>query len=451
MIDPDFEAGRDGRVRDRVLAVACGLAVLGYVHRVGFATAAPELKLRLGLGPRDLSYLMAAFLASYGLVEVPCGMIGDRLGVRKLLVASVLGWSFVTGAIALVFRLPAGTVWPLVYLILLRVLFGAFQGGMFPAISRMLTDWMPIDERGSAQGFVWMSSRLGGAFAPILVGRMFLWFGMGSRTFWGLAAIGAVSSALFWAWFRDRPEQMPGVTPAERKRIGSGRAAKAPAGHLATPWRAMFGSLNVWSLCLAYGCLGFTGNFFITLMPEYLRSQRGFSAGVTGWLLSLPLACGVVACVLGGFLSDAILRFTGNRRWGRRLVGASGLAIASVALLATIRVHSPLALGALLCLSFFGNDLTMGPAWAACGDIGEVHAGTLAGAMNMTASLTGASAAFLAGYLLENGRPVTLFVVLAGAYALGAVCWMGVDATKTLASRSSGGHVISPHQNNEDE
>jgi sugar phosphate permease len=431
----DFESSRDSRVRYRVLAVACSLAVLGYLTRVGFATAAPELKTQLGLGDSDLSYLMAAFLIAYGLVEIPFGLIADRLGARNLLVVLVLGWSFVTGAIAWVFRLPLGTFWPLAYLVVLRAAFGMFQGGIFPSVSRMMTDWMPMDERGVAQGFIWMSSRLGGALAPLVVVQLFRRFGTGPKTFWSLAAIGAVWCAFFWPWFRNRPEEMPGVTAAERKRIRAGRSAATATGHQATPWRAMFGSLSVWAICLTYGCLGFSGNFFITLLPDYLRTQRGYSVSVTGWLSSLPLACGVVACVLGGSLSDLLLRKLKDRRWGRRLVGISGMTLAAVALFATIGARDPIVFGLLLCLAFFGNDLSMGPAWAACGDIGERHAGTLGGAMNMTASFTGASAAVLAGQLLQAGRPVTLFVILSGSYVLGVVCWMGVDVTKTLSSK----------------
>ena len=54
-------------------------------------------------------------------------------------------------------------------------------------------------------------------------------------------------------------------------------------------------------------------------------------------------------------------------------------------------------LAVLYGLTFLGNDLAMGPAWAAAGDIGERHAGTLAGAMNMMASLMAALAAVVAG------------------------------------------------------
>src|SRR5262249_15558195 len=99
----------DRGVRYRVLAVTCALAVLAYLHRVGSATAAPELKAQTGLTDRDLSYLMAVFMASYGLVEVPFGLLADRLGVRHALAVLVLAWSVLTGAVGLVLHLPAGT------------------------------------------------------------------------------------------------------------------------------------------------------------------------------------------------------------------------------------------------------------------------------------------------------------------------------------------------------
>jgi ACS family glucarate transporter-like MFS transporter len=428
----DLDGTRDSRRRYVVLLGACSLAVIGYLHRVGFATAAPEFKTQLGLNDRDLSYLMAVFMVAYGLVEIPCGLIGDKLGVRNLLAVLVIGWSLLTGALAWATLLPVGTIWPLTYLLVLRGLFGLFQGGMFPSISRMMTDWMPIDERASAQGFIWMSSRMGGALAPLIVVALFHRFGTGPATFWSLAAVGAVWVGLFWPWFRNRPEEMPGVNAIERKRIAAGRSDVKPVGHLRMPWRHTLTSLSVWSLCGMYGTIGFTGNFFITLLPSYLRNHRGLDPHTAGWLSSLPLACGIVACVLGGFVSDGIIRRTGNRKWGRRASGMFGLALASLSLFATIWARDPLWLGVLLCATFFGNDLAMGPAWAACGDIGERFAGTLGGTMNMIGSLTGATAAIVTGQLLHHGRPVTLFVILAASYALGALLWLGVDVTKTL-------------------
>ena len=88
----------------------------------------------------------------------------------------------------------------------------------------------------------------------------------------------------------------------------------------------------------------------------------------------------------------------------------------------------------LLSATFFGNDLAMGPAWAACADIGEQYAGTLGGTMNMIGSLTGALGAVIIGYLLQHDQPVLLFMILSGVYGFGAVFWMGVDVTRSLSA-----------------
>jgi hypothetical protein len=91
------------------------------------------------------------------------------------------------------------------------------------------------------------------------------------------------------------------------------------------------------------------------------------------------------------------------------------------------------ALGFLLVLTFFGNDLAMAPAWAAAADIGERHAGVLSGAMNMVASFMAAVEALVIGWFLDSHSLVIPFVILSGSYALGTFCWIGVDVRRTLA------------------
>jgi len=101
--------------------------------------------------------------------------LGDRLGARSLLTIMALGWSVLTAAIPLVVFQQSRPVLglaltPFWFLLTVRFLFGVFQAGIFPAISRMMADWMPIEERGTSQGLVWTFSRLGGAVAPFVIG-----------------------------------------------------------------------------------------------------------------------------------------------------------------------------------------------------------------------------------------------------------------------------------------
>jgi ACS family glucarate transporter-like MFS transporter len=419
-------------VRYQVLAAGCALAVITYIHRVGFATASAEFKTSLNLNEKQLGWLMTAFMIGYGVFEMPWGFLGDRLGVRNILAWISLGGSILTASLALVGLLPGDVAIVLNVLLVLRFAFGAFQAGTFPSISRMMADWMPSNERGSAQGAIWMSSRLGGAAAPLLlvglIDRMKDW----KQPLVVVASLGFAWCGGFWVWFRNRPEQMRQVNEAERKLIQAGRSVHPAGSHGQVPWLRLLGSRSVWALCLMYGFLGFSGNFYLTLLPTYLKNHRHLSRETSGLLTSLPFAFGVLACLAGGVVSDMIIRRWG-RAWGRRIVGAFGLLTAGTAIVAIPWVDRVPLLAALLVLAFFGNDLAMAPAWAAAADIGERYTGVLSGAMNMAASFMAAVEASVIGHLLESRDVVTPFLLLALSYGLGTLCWVGVDVRRTLA------------------
>src|SRR5262249_12142618 len=92
--------------RYRVLIAVCALAVIVYIHRVGFASAGPALQKALDLNDGQWGALMSAFLLAYGGFEVPWGRAGDRFGARHLLAAVALGSSLVTAALVLVALVP---------------------------------------------------------------------------------------------------------------------------------------------------------------------------------------------------------------------------------------------------------------------------------------------------------------------------------------------------------
>ena len=235
----------------------------------------------------------------------------------------------------------------------------------------------------------------------------------------------------FGPGFATVPEEMRQVNAAELKLIEAGRAGSATHGHGSVPWARMMRSRSVWALFLMYGFLGFSGNFYLTLLPTYLKNHRHLDTNLSGWLTSLPFLFGSVACLAGGSISDAIIRRWG-KDWGRRLVGMTGLAAAGLAILAVPWVDDTRALGVLLVVAFFGNDLAMAPAWAAAADIGQRHTGVLSGAMNMTASFMAAIQAIWLGRLLKADDLVLPFVLLACSYALGTLAWFGVDVRNTL-------------------
>jgi sugar phosphate permease len=283
---------------------------------------------------------------------------------------------------------------------------------------------------------VWLFHRLGNWQWPLVLG----------------ASLGVLWCLAVWPWLRNRPEQSAWTSRAERALIAAGQAARRPAEPHRAPWSAMLRSSNVWALWSMYGFLGFSGNFFLYLFASYLQDYRHLDKNTAKWLTVIPFACGVLACISGGVLSDVIMKRSGNRRLGRPLVAASGLTLAGVMILISAWVEDVRLLGIVYGLTFFGNDLSMGPAWAAASDIGERHAGTLAGAMNMIASLMSALAAVVAsqffhaasvaekaGDLAGHHRAMILpFVLFGASYVLGALCWLRVDVTETIPQGGNG-------------
>src|SRR5207247_2225269 len=182
---------------------------------------------------------------------------------RTSLLRIVLWWSVFTALTGTIYPSPDSLV-PFGLLLTIRFLFGVGEAGAYPNIARAFHNWFPFGERGSAQGAVWMAGRFAGGITPLLVTALFFPVVVhGSATvfwrhiFWVFGLLGLVWCGLFWWWFRDRPEQKPGVNAAELALIsdkGEGAAKHAEESHLNVPWGKLLASGNLWILCAMYFC-----------------------------------------------------------------------------------------------------------------------------------------------------------------------------------------------------
>src|ERR1700687_2460768 len=110
---------------------------------------------------------------------------------------------------------------------------------------------MPIQERGFAQGLIWMSSRLGGAVVPFLIVWLTQLEGNWASPLIIISFLGVLWCIAFWPWFRNHPAEVKSVNEAERALIAAGRGS-ASAGSARVPWSRIFRSRSVWALCLMY-------------------------------------------------------------------------------------------------------------------------------------------------------------------------------------------------------
>src|ERR1700721_4193082 len=110
------------RTRYSIVVLAIGLAVLSYVQRVAMSQAAGPISHDLHLSKAQMGLIFGAFGLSYALFEIPIGFLGDRIGVRRVLLQIVLGWSAFTAL--------TGAAWNVVSLWVFRFLFGPGGAGV---------------------------------------------------------------------------------------------------------------------------------------------------------------------------------------------------------------------------------------------------------------------------------------------------------------------------------
>jgi MFS family permease len=459
MLSPSPSILRPTRIRLVVLALASALSLITYLDRVCIMRARSDIEADLQFEDWQMGLIFAAFSLGYGLLEVPGGWMGDKWGARKVLTGIVLWWSLFTALTGCVqvfsldtgWRLPLGS-WSIqlildafVVMLVLRFLFGAGEAGAYPTITRLVSDWFPFHERASAQGCIWFSARLGGAIAPLVLGRLTVFLGW-RQAFLILGCIGAVWAVIFAWWFRNRPEEMTGCNDAERELIRAGRTDGPHDGHSFPPVRALAGSLTVWAMSWAAFWVCFGWYFFPTWQPKYLIDVHHFDP--QGWaqevLTGLPFLCGAVGCLAGGRLSDVLIRRLG-RRWGRSLLGLVGFVGAGLCMFAAGFTTTAWQAVTLLCLASLINDLAIPVIWAAAADVGGRYAGTVSGLVNMIggggAILSPALIPFVRGWLPANTSSAQewqwILGGLAVAWFLAAASWLFIDASRPLVAAST--------------
>jgi MFS transporter, ACS family, glucarate transporter len=395
------------RTRYSVVVLAITLAILSYMQRVAISQAAGPISHDLHLNKAQMGLVFGAFGLSYAAFEIPIGLLGDRIGVRRVLLQIVLAWSTFTAL--------TGAAWNVVSLWLIRFLFGAGEAGCFPILTRMLSMWLPARERVTAQGLLWAFARWGGAFTPPLVLAAISLFGW-RYSFVAFASLGLVWCAIFWFWFKDNPRQHTSVNDAEKELLEMSRVFMThhPG---QKQWLSLLLTPEVVVLCLQYFCVSFTWYFYITWLPTYLREGRGQTAGHAAALSVLPL-------LFGGF--GSLLTGLAPVRLPRRRIAFFGLLF--TALMLFVFLHTQTVLLAMLCMATASlcSDLTMPVSWNACVEIGGAYTATVAATMNMMGNFAGFVMPVVGGMILQktagNWTPLIHLMILADVLA--ALSWL---------------------------
>jgi MFS transporter, ACS family, glucarate transporter len=398
------------RARYRVVALAIGLAILSYVQRVAISQAAGPISRDLHFNKAAMGLVFGAFGLSYALFELPMGLLGDRIGVRRVLLQIVLAWSLFTAL--------TGAAWNLASMYVVRFAFGAGEAGCFPNLTRMLSVWLPARERVTAQSLMWACTRWGGAATPPIVLAIVATFGW-RWAFVAFALLGVAWCIIFFAWFKNDPTEHSSVNVAERELIVTTRNLQVHHGSQHN-WLSILLTAQVGVLVLQYFCFSFVWYFYVTWLPTYLIEERGQTPARAAALSVLPLLFGGFGALLSGLVPIRI-----PRRW----IAFGGFLGAAILLFTLTRVQA--VIPAMLCMGMasFCSDLTMPISWNACVDIGGSYTATVAATMNMLGNLAGFVAPVVGGIILQRtgGHWTPLIQLMVGASVISALCWLYLD------------------------
>jgi sugar phosphate permease len=382
-----------------------------------------------------MGIVLACFTWTYALGQIPVGWLGDRFGPRKVLTLVMYGVGLapILNGISVGVRSIMGA----------RLFLGVAEAGAFPVASRGMQMWFARSERGRIQGITHLFSRGALVLTPPLAAILMLNYGW-RMIFWVFGSFGIVWAFVFSIIYRNNPEEVKGVNRGELAVIRGlnpdGSIKPAPVSQRPkVPWGRILRSPNMLYIALGYCCYFFGTNFYQTWYPTYLREYRHMSLKALGLFGALPLIAGMLGDVVGGSISDSVLKRTGNAKLARRIVAAPGFLGAGLFVIPAALTHSQWLSVLCLAVSFFSLETIVGPAWAVPMDVGGEFSGTVSAIMNMAGALAASLTAVVYGTLFDRGLWVAPFFVTTGVMLTGALIWIFlIDPERSVVEARAG-------------
>ena len=419
------------RIRWRILSLLLGFGYVAYLQQKSLTVAAERMMPDLGLTQMQIGWLEWAFVLGYASFQLPGGVIGQRLGARRMFTAISLVAFFATILTPLAPVVLAGSAL-LVALLSLQLVLGLAQGPIFPVSSGVMEAWFRPERWALVQGLQSMALQFAAALTPPLVAYLMAAFGWQYALFWPelpvLAFIGV------WIWYgRNTPAEHPRVTSEELAELGENSLATTQT---AITWRRLgrlLANRSIVLLSLSYICMNYVFYLIANWCFLYLVQERHFNILEGGWLAAAPPLAAAAGAGVGGSLAAALCARFGFR-WGFRLTPLMALTAAGALLWVTVNLSNPYGAVITLALCYGVIELTEGSYWAATMFVARADTMTATGILNTGGNIGGLIGIPIVAYLSGHGAWTAAFLIGTLFALVGAACWFGVDATRPFAA-----------------
>lgn len=380
------------------IAALVGAAIaISYLDRQTLPWAIKAIQADIPFSNEMKAGLDSAFLITYGLMYVGGGVLLDRLGTRRGFFCIMVLWSLACAS----HGIAQGTL----MLAVSRLLLGMGEGGGFPAATRAVAEWFPVQERASAMGIINAGTAVGAVIAPPLIAVVLTyahWFGLAPWR-WVFFLTGALG--LLWViwWWQSYH------TPEGSNDISE------TSGEPSVSLAKLLKYRETWAVVFAKFLSDGAWYFYIFWLPKYLFDAFQIdikTASGVGWI---PYAASGVGCLVGGGFSSWLLRRGMSVNASRKAaLGASAALMPWVMLVP--QMHSLGWVIFIFSLAFFGQQSWSTLVMVLPTDmISKKAVGTLAGLVGFGGAMGGVVLGQVVGWLRDHGYSYTPALVISGS------------------------------------
>lgn len=414
------------RVRYTVVLMLFVVSAVNYADRATLSIAGSDISKELGLSRVAMGYAFSAFGWAYVIGQLPGGWLLDRFGSKRVYAFSILAWSLFTFLQGFISAFPLTTA--VVVLFALRFLLGLAEAPSFPGNGRIVAAWFPTAERGTASAVFNSAQYFSTAIFAPFTGWIAYTFGW-PYVFWVMGGIGAVLGVVWLRTIyspRDHPrigarefehiEQGGGLVDMDRPAAARGASSDPKPNYLGQLLRTRM-LLGVY---IGQYCITTITYFFLTWFPLYLVQQRGMSILTAGLAASLPAICGFVGGLLGGVISDRLLKRGFSLTVARKVPIVTGMLLSTSMILCNY-VESSTVIVSIMALAFFGKGVgSLG--WAVVSDTSPKQiAGLSGGLFNTFGNVAAITTPIVIGYIVQWTDSYNGALVFVAANALTAI------------------------------
>lgn len=304
--------------------------VFMYADRTVLNPVMKDLQTEFGLSATQLGLVSSAFFLSYALLQIPAGILGDRIGRKKVLVPGFLLFGLFTAV--------TGSVRSFWQLIAARIVTGAGEGTYYGPQYGISSEQIPPQYRSLGSAIINSGMAFGIALGLMASSFLAYTLGYGWRTPFYLMALPTIlTGALIWLLVKENPRPAAG-------------AAQAPQ---QGAFLALVRNRNLQLTYLMVFCSLFGFFMILTWLPYYLQTERGIPAREIGNITSLVAWVSIPAGLVFARISDRLGR--------RRPLVAALVPIAAASLVSIAFLRDVNQLITAICVYGFFGKLALDP------------------------------------------------------------------------------------------